>query len=83
MKSERHNDELSKFGKHLKLLRETKCFSQEELANEADLSISQISRIERGIISTSLSQLISISKALKIDLTELVDFKIIDTISSK
>ena len=74
MKSERHIDELKKFGKHLKNLRIEKKISQEDLANESDLSLSQISRIERGIISSSLSQLISISKSLNITLSQLFDF---------
>ncbi len=74
MKSERHIDELKKFGKHLKNLRIEKKISQEDLANESDLSLSQISRIERGIISSSLSQLISISKSLNISLSQLFDF---------
>ena len=74
VKSDRHSNELLQFGKHLKNLREDKKFSQEDLANESDLSLSQISRIERGIISSSLSQLISISKSLNITLSQLFDF---------
>ena len=74
MKSERHTEELIRFGKHLKTVRELKGFSQEALANESDLSLSQISRIERGVISSSLSQLICISKALGLNLSELFKF---------
>jgi transcriptional regulator with XRE-family HTH domain len=55
-------------------LREAKGLSQEALANDAELSISQISRIERGVITSSLSQLISISKSLDIPLKTLFDF---------
>lgn len=74
VKSEKHSDELKLFGMRLKKLREEKGFSQEALANESDLSLSQISRMERGIISSGLSQLISISKSLNISLPELLDF---------
>ncbi len=72
--SERHTTILIQFGKHLKHLREAKGLSQEALANDAELSISQISRIERGVITSSLSQLISISKSLGIPLKTLFDF---------
>jgi transcriptional regulator with XRE-family HTH domain len=72
--SERHTSILIQFGKHLKKLREAKGLSQEALANDAELSISQISRIERGVITSSLSQLISISKSLGIPLKTLFDF---------
>ncbi len=75
MKSDRHSNELIQFGKYVKKLREEKGFSQEDLANESDLSLSQISRIERGVISSSLSQLISISNSLKITLSQLFDFQ--------
>ena len=50
--------------------------SQEELAWKADLELSQISRIERGIINTSVSQLYSIAAALEVSLPELFDFDI-------
>ncbi len=74
MKSKRHIELLKQFGEHLKTLRLSKGMSQEDLANDADLSISQISRIERGIINSSLSQLISISKSLDIPTKDLFDF---------
>lgn len=50
--------------------------SQEELAWKADLEISQISRIERGVINTSVSQMFSIAEALNIPVKELFDFEI-------
>jgi transcriptional regulator with XRE-family HTH domain len=74
MKSERHSEYLKKFGESLKLLREKKNISQEGLAYEADLSVSQISRIERGVISTSLSQIVSIAKAMDIKPRDLFKF---------
>lgn len=74
MKSERHTEQLKKFGKHLKKVREEHEMSQEDLAYDADLSISQISRIERGVVNASLSQLISISKSLNVKLPELMNF---------
>lgn len=70
------NIELNKsFGEHLRQLRTTKKLSQEELANDANVPISQIGRIERGEGNPTLSTLFSLSQALKIDLKELIDFK--------
>ena len=74
MKSERHINSLILFGKHLKKVREEKKMTQEDLAYSSELSISQISRIERGVINTSLSQLISISESLGVPLKKLMDF---------
>ena len=41
---------LKAFGKRLKQLREEKGISQAQLAFEAEIQISQVSRIERGLI---------------------------------
>ena len=63
------------FGKNLKKVRNTKGFSQENLANDIGIEISQISRIERGIINTSIINTHKIAKALKIEVKDLFDFK--------
>lgn len=62
------------FGKHLKIVRMEKGLSQENLANDADIPINQIGRIERGEINPSLSTINSIAKALNIKLYDLMKF---------
>lgn len=62
------------FGKHLRELRKSKGLSQENLANDADIPINQIGRIERAEINTTLSTMRAISKALNIHITELFNF---------
>ncbi len=59
------------FGKNLRLLRKSKGYTQEELANELDVEISQISRIERGVINTSITNAHNIANALKIPVSAL------------
>ncbi|AIZ41216.1 helix-turn-helix domain-containing protein [Cellulophaga baltica] len=63
------------FGKNLRLLRKARALTQEELANELDIEISQISRIERGVINTSISNCNKISQVLKISLADLFTIK--------
>lgn len=65
---------IKRFGKHVRLLRETRKMSQEGLAIEADVPISQIGRIERGEINPTLSTMNSLAAALKIPLSELTTF---------
>ena len=65
---------LISFGGKLRQLRLAKGFTQEQLANELGVEISQISRIERGVINTSVTTLYAISKTLKIDISELFAF---------
>ncbi len=48
--------------------------SQEDLANDADIPINQVGRIERGEINPSLSTLHAISKALSIPMQDLMNF---------
>lgn len=62
------------FGNKLRELRFSKGFTQEQLANELGVEISQISRIERGVINTSITTLYSISKVLNVDISEFFIF---------
>ncbi len=48
--------------------------SQEDLANDANIPINQVGRIERGEINPSLSTLNSLAKALELRLNQLLDF---------
>lgn len=64
------------FGKNLKALRESKDITQAQLSIDCDFDVSVISRIERGVVNTSLSNLKLIADALKVDLQELFNFEI-------
>jgi transcriptional regulator with XRE-family HTH domain len=66
---------LLKFGKNLRKLRESKDFTQAQLANELNVEISQISRIERGLINTSVTTIFSIASVLKVSISDLFDFE--------
>lgn len=74
MKYARHESGLQAFGQRLRELRKSKGLSQEQLAWKAELELSQISRIERGVISAGLSQVFRIAEALEIHVRELFDF---------
>lgn len=77
MKQTRHTAFLHALGSRLRELRRLRGLSQEELAWKADLELSQISRIERGVINTSVSQVLSIAEALEISLPEFFDFDVL------
>ena len=62
------------FGKHLRELRKENDLSQEDLANDADIPINQIGRIERAEVNTTISTMRAISKALDIHITDLFNF---------
>jgi transcriptional regulator with XRE-family HTH domain len=76
VKQLRHEKGIKEFGNNLRKVRQQQNFTQELLANRADIEISQISRIERGIINTSISQVINIANALGVHPKELFDFEI-------
>jgi transcriptional regulator with XRE-family HTH domain len=65
---------LNAFGKNLRLIRKSKGFTQQNLANDLGIEISQISRIERGIINTSTFNTFRIAKALNTEVKDLFNF---------
>jgi len=72
----RENKFIKALGKRIRELRLQEGLTQQQLAFEAGLELSQISRIERGIINTSASQLFIIAKTLDIHPKELFNFKV-------
>ena len=62
------------FGMHLRRLREAEGLSQQNLADAADLAKITIQRIENAKYSATIDVLVSIAGALKISLSELVEF---------
>lgn len=71
----RDEDIICKLGSCIRALRINKGFSQEELSYKAELDISQIGRIERGKVNTSVSVLYKIAVALDVSLKDLFDFE--------
>lgn len=65
-----------KFGQRLRDIRIKRGLTLEDLAYNADMEISQIYRIEKGLINPTLTTLSALSKALKISLSELLDFNL-------
>jgi transcriptional regulator with XRE-family HTH domain len=55
-------------GKKIKQIREEKKLTQAELAEKTGMHVNYISKIERGVINTSIEKLHLIAKALKTNL---------------
>lgn len=71
----RDKKELKKLGLHIRSLRVKKDYTQEEFADRASLSVSQIGRIERGILNPSFVTLLAIARALKVNLERVVAYE--------
>ena len=65
---------LKSFGNNLKNIRKRKGLSYRELAQLCDVDHSQISKIEKGLISIQITTLAELSKGLEIHPKELFDF---------
>jgi transcriptional regulator with XRE-family HTH domain len=63
-------------GIHIRQLLEKKNMSQQDLANDCAIPKSQIARIERAQINTTLKTLIKIANALEIEPKELLNFSV-------
>ena len=60
----------------LKEIRAQKGFTQEELAYQSGLTLSQIARIETMKINPTVSTMFRIARTLKINVGDLFDFKL-------
>lgn len=66
--------ELKSFGKKVRELRLEKGLTQEELAEEINLSANFVGMVERGERNTSLLKVFKMAKALEVKPKELFDF---------
>ncbi len=66
---------LKELGEQIRKKRKEKGITQEYLANTINVEISQISRLERGILNSSVSMLKDIAIALNLELKNLLDFE--------
>jgi transcriptional regulator with XRE-family HTH domain len=62
------------FGKKLRQIRIEKHISQEYLADEAGIPVSQIGRIERGEINTTISTAYLLATKLGVTINDMFDF---------
>jgi transcriptional regulator with XRE-family HTH domain len=61
-------------GLRIKFLREQNKLSQTDLCYEADIDISTLSRLERGVLNVTLSILCKIAYTLNVEVKDLFDF---------
>ncbi len=64
-------DVIKKVGENIRKHREYQNLTIEKLALKANMEYSQISRIERGVINTSLFHVYRISKCLQVPMTDI------------
>ncbi len=63
------------FGANLRRLRKAGKLTMKELAFEADIELSQVHRIEKGLINPTLTTILLLADALKIPASKLFEFK--------
>lgn len=79
MKYVRDQQALNCFGARVRQLRLAKGWTQEAFAAAAGLEFSQIGRIERGVINTSISTAFVLATTLQVEVRELFDFSSLPT----
>ena len=62
-------------GKRIRYLRRSKDFSQEQLAEKANISSKYLGEIERGKANLTIDVAEQLSKALNIEISSLVDYQ--------
>jgi transcriptional regulator with XRE-family HTH domain len=63
------------FGQNIRRLRIERGLTMEALANEADMEIRQLGRIEGGQVNTTISTVQALAKALDIEMAALFQLK--------
>lgn len=66
---------LKNFGKRVSEIRKKKNLSQEELAYEADIDLSSLSRMERGLYNPSICKLNDIATVLNVSVKDFFEKK--------
>jgi transcriptional regulator with XRE-family HTH domain len=69
VESNRYETFLKQLGKNVRSIRNAKGLSMETLANEAEIEYRQLGRIERGEVNTTITSLLKIADALKVDIS--------------
>jgi transcriptional regulator with XRE-family HTH domain len=67
---------LKLLAEQLKKVRTGKGFTQEELAYEADITLSQIARIETAKTNPTVSTIFKLARTLQVPVSALFDFKL-------
>lgn len=70
------HDGLGLLAERIKEVRKAKGYTQEDLSGEADISLSQIARIETKRINPTVITIFRIAKALDVKVSELFNFKL-------
>jgi transcriptional regulator with XRE-family HTH domain len=71
----RDKDLLKEFGQNFRRVRKAKKFTQKNLAFEADVEVSQIYRIENGIINPTVTTILLLAEAMGVPPSLLFDYK--------
>lgn len=76
MNTSRNKEYIIAFGDQIRKLRKEKGISMEKLAEQADIEYSQIAKIEKGKINTTISTVFTLANALNLPVEDLfeVDF---------
>ena len=72
--NKRNEAYLKAFGEHLRKVRKRQGMTMIELAFEADVEYSQIAKIERGLLNTTISTVLILSQALGVKPADLLQF---------
>ena len=74
MRKKVNTEFIIQFGDNLRLIRKRQKLSMENLAHLSEMEYSQISRIEKGQINTSISTAKLLADSLNVPIKELFDF---------
>ena len=69
----RHAQKITQFGNNIRALRKEKGWTQEKLADEAEIDIRTVQRIEKAELRPTIDVIISLCLALQVDISKLFE----------
>lgn len=66
--------EREQLGRKIKIIREQRRMTQEQLAEKAAIDVSYLAKIENGYVNTTIRYLIKISRGLQVKARDLLEF---------
>lgn len=71
---EEFKEERKELGENIAQIRQSKKLTQEDLADQSNMNVSYLAKIENGYVNTTVRYLIKIARGLKVKVKDLFNF---------
>ena len=73
-RKEEFKEERKELGENIAQIRQSKKLTQEDLADQSNMNVSYLAKIENGYVNTTVRYLIKIARGLRVKVKDLFNF---------